>query len=278
MKVFISWSGNQSKTVAEHFRQWLPAVLQAVQPYFTPDDITKGTRWNTEITQELEESSIGLLFMTSENLESKWLMFEAGALSKNLDKSKVIPILLGIETTDIEGPLVQFQSARFDKLDIKRVLKSINSELGDQALTDEVLDSVFEMWWPKLEEKCKTVLTSSKPSRSEKIRSERDLLEEVLATTRSIAKSSTMSGRRIQPRAGKDLVNRFRELIQMCINDDASLNILTLISSMEPPTMHILRSINPESAETFGSVIQALDNHIETRIDDVEPLEDDLPF
>jgi hypothetical protein len=39
MKVFISWSGEQSKEIAEAFRNWLPGVLQAEKPYFSPDDI-----------------------------------------------------------------------------------------------------------------------------------------------------------------------------------------------------------------------------------------------
>ena len=41
-KVFISWSGDLSKKIAEELRFWLPAVLQFVKPYFTPNDIEKG--------------------------------------------------------------------------------------------------------------------------------------------------------------------------------------------------------------------------------------------
>jgi hypothetical protein len=110
MKVFISWSGNLSKSLAEILRQWLPAVIQAIKPYYTPDDITKGARWTTEISKELEESSIGILCLTRDNLEAPWIMFEAGALSKKMDKSKVCPILFGVESTDIQGPLIQFQN------------------------------------------------------------------------------------------------------------------------------------------------------------------------
>ena len=58
MKVFISWSGELSKTLAEILKRWLPAVIQAVKPYYTPDDITKGVRWNTDIAKELEESQV----------------------------------------------------------------------------------------------------------------------------------------------------------------------------------------------------------------------------
>ena len=95
-----------------------------------------------------------MLFITPENTEAPWLLFEAGALSKNLDRSKVCPLLFGdIEPTDIKGPLEQFQAAKFGKAEVKRVLKMVNTEMGgEMALGSDVLDSVFEMWWPKLDE------------------------------------------------------------------------------------------------------------------------------
>ena len=86
MKVFISWSGEMSNQIGEIIRSWLPSMLQSVKPYFTPSDIEKGARWNTEIAQELEDSKIGILCITRENLNSAWLLFEAGALSNKLNK------------------------------------------------------------------------------------------------------------------------------------------------------------------------------------------------
>ncbi|MDZ7826632.1 MAG: TIR domain-containing protein [Gammaproteobacteria bacterium] len=65
----------------------------AAVPYFTPDDIEKGSRWSNEIAKELEASDIGVLFITQDNLDSAWIMYEAGALSKKLEKSKVLPYL-----------------------------------------------------------------------------------------------------------------------------------------------------------------------------------------
>jgi len=134
MKVFISWSGERSRALAEVLSQWLPAVIQAVKPYYSPDDIAKGSRWSTEIAEELEKSRVGLICVTRENLDAPWIMFEAGALSK-LGKSRVCPILFGVDPTDIQGPLVQFQAAKFEKEDLQRVVRMINKELGDLALT-----------------------------------------------------------------------------------------------------------------------------------------------
>lgn len=186
MKVFISWSGELSKNIAEIFRQWIPGVIQAAKPYYSPDDITKGTRWSSEISKELDASRIGIICLTKDNLNSPWIMFEAGALSKNIDKSKMCPLLFGIEPSDIQGPLVQFQAAKFSRKEMKKVIKMINSELGDTALSSDVLDSVFDMWWAKLEEKIEAELKAPN-KKQEDIRTERDILEEVLKLTREIS-------------------------------------------------------------------------------------------
>ena len=82
MKVFISWSGNISLKVALIFRDWLPSVIQSIEPYVSSEDIDKGARWSTDIAKELENSTFGILCVTKENLEAPWLSFEAGALSK----------------------------------------------------------------------------------------------------------------------------------------------------------------------------------------------------
>jgi hypothetical protein len=180
MKVFISWSGDTSKAIAEILKGWLPSVIQAVKPYYTPDDITKGSRWNTEVCKELEESKVGLVCMTADNLEAPWIMFEAGALSKSLTSARVCPLLFGIEPSDIKGPLVQFQAAPFTQTEMKKTLSMINQELGPLALAPNVLESVFEMWWPKLDKQIKELMSSHKQPTKKSSRTDRDILEEIL--------------------------------------------------------------------------------------------------
>jgi hypothetical protein len=151
--------------------------------------VAKGARWTSEIAKELEASRIGILVLTAENQDAPWLLFEAGALAKNLDRSKVCPLLFGgLEPTDVKGPLVQFQAARFDAEDMKRLVKMMNTELGDTALAADVLDSVFEMWWPRLAEHVSQELEKHDTGKDGAARSERDILEELLGLTRSLTR------------------------------------------------------------------------------------------
>jgi TIR domain len=187
MKVFISWSGAQSKAIAAVFKDWIPAVIQAVKPYFSPSDIDKGARWSTEISKELELAKVGLICLTKDNLTAPWLMFEAGALSKSLEKSRVCPMLFGVEPSDMAGPLVQFQGTQFSKEEVHKFVKTVNGQLDPtSALESSVLDSVFEKWWPELEMKVAACLAAPAKLGKRDVRSDRDLLEEILQLSRSL--------------------------------------------------------------------------------------------
>jgi hypothetical protein len=187
MRVFISWSGAKGRKLADALHKWIPAVLQAAKPYFSPDDVSKGARWSTEIGKTLEESRVGLICVTRDSANAPWVVFEAGALSKSLESSMVIPILFDLETTDVTGPLVQFQSARFSRGEMKRVIETINKELTENRLDAAVLDEVFDMWWPKLEVSVQKILEQS--DETSVVRTDRDMLEEILTVSRSLAKA-----------------------------------------------------------------------------------------
>ncbi|WP_148255302.1 TIR domain-containing protein [Aidingimonas lacisalsi] len=189
MKVFISWSGEVSRKVAEAIREWLPTVLQTVKPYFTPSDIEKGTRWSSDIAKELDDSKAGIFCVTRENLFSQWLMFEAGAISKQVDQSLVCPILVGLDNSDIKGPLTQFQTTLFEKADFKKLVLDINKANAENQLESTVLDTVFEKFWPELEEKINGILDieGSIDSKGADLRPDRELIEEILDLSRALA-------------------------------------------------------------------------------------------
>jgi hypothetical protein len=183
-KVFISWSGDLSKKLAEEVRLWLPGVLQFVKPYFTPNDIEKGTRWSTDITSELESSNAGIICLTKDNINKPWILFEAGALSKNFGKANVCTILFNLDSADLTGPLTSFQATKFDKTDFKKLLNTINNTGSESKLESSVLNDVFDMWWPKLELKINAILKNHVVENEINLRSEREILEEVLDLTR----------------------------------------------------------------------------------------------
>jgi hypothetical protein len=64
VKVFISWSGTKSRDVALALREWLPLVMNSVEPFVSAKDIYAGTRWQLEISAQLEATNFGIVCVT----------------------------------------------------------------------------------------------------------------------------------------------------------------------------------------------------------------------
>jgi hypothetical protein len=189
MKVFLSWSGELSHKLACAFRDWLPQLLNAVTPYVSSEDIDKGERWSTDIAKELEASNFGIVLVTASNLKAPWLNFEAGALSKTVSRSNVVPFLFGIKRSEVHGPLLQFQSTLYEKSDVEKLVQSVNRQLPeDDRRTEALLHAAFEVWWPHLQTKLDALTTAPDPidvSEPAEARRPTALLEEVLDLVRS---------------------------------------------------------------------------------------------
>jgi len=112
--------------MAAALRDWLPNVIQSVEPWMSESDIDTGSRWGPDLDKELEKSHFGILCLTPESMLSTWIHYEAGALSKFVDKARVCPYLLGLQPTDIKGTLVNFQMARANKEDTLKLVQAIN--------------------------------------------------------------------------------------------------------------------------------------------------------
>ena len=248
-KVFISWSGELSRKLGEALRTWLPASLQYVKPYFSPDDIEKGAKWNSEIAKELETSNVGIICLTQDNTEKPWILFESGALSKSLEKARVCTLLFNLDAADVKGPLTSFQATRFVREDFKRLVSTINNTAGDAKLEPSVFESVFDMWWPRLETLVNEILKSHDKGTKRERRPERDILEEVLELTRINAERVHRPAR-INPRMVHELVESIHELIFLTTRERGDAGMF--IERIDRPIKHLcIEAGVPELYERF---------------------------
>ncbi len=151
MKVFVSWSGDASHDVAKALKDWLPNVIQAVDVFLSSEDIAKGSVWFHELGEVLDESAFGVLCLTRSNLGAPWILFEAGALGKRFEQTRIVPLLIDLKVPDLTGPLAQFNAALPEKDDMAKLAAAINAELGASKLSDKQLDKAFATWWPELD-------------------------------------------------------------------------------------------------------------------------------
>jgi TIR domain len=229
MKVFLSWSGERSKVAAHALRQWLPDVIQAIEPWMSSEDIDAGARWGSEVTNQLAETRCGIICLTKDNQIAPWVLFEAGALSKTIEKTYVIPYLIDLEPSDIlPGPLTQFQAKRANKPETLDLVRTLNGALikeeFDKPLPDEQVNRMFERCWNELETQLKDLPA---PASRPEARSEGDKLTEVLEVVRKMARTITDD---INPQLSTQA--RRLELIQRSINPAVEISMPSTIVSV----------------------------------------------
>lgn len=181
MKIFISWSGDQSKAIASALNDWLPLIIQAVEPFYSPE-IEKGARWSDELDRVLEGTRFGIICLTPDNLKSHWIHYEAGALSKTKD-AMIWTFLYNLNPSDIIPPLSKFQHTTPEKDDFFNLVKTINNRLKDvdgKPLQENHLRSIFDAFWGKLMGKLDEVKEIGSGNSGRKIRTDRELLDEIL--------------------------------------------------------------------------------------------------
>lgn len=202
MRVFISWSGEPSCSIARSLYEWLPLVVQHVKPWMSDEAIESGTRWNDHVAAALNETDFGIVCVTGENQHKPWLMFEAGALAKRLNSAHVVPLCFGISPAEITGPLEAFQGRSFDEDGVKRLVREISAARNEPLGVDQV-DTLFGALWPKLKSTIDDVESRPQPGHAVR-RSTQDMLEELVERTRRIERTqsqrpSTIAGPDITP-------------------------------------------------------------------------------
>jgi hypothetical protein len=164
MKVFISWSGTSSRLIAEAFSDWLPKVIQGIDPFVSAKDIDKGANWTVELSRELETAEFGIICLAPDNLLSPWLNYEAGAITRSVD-SRVCPVLFGVKKTDVKPPMSQLQLTLLEKEEVHALMASVNKAAGS-SLRPEAVREAVEVWWPRLEAAISKVNVPASPDRS----------------------------------------------------------------------------------------------------------------
>jgi hypothetical protein len=119
-------------------------------------------------------------------LPAPWILFEAGALSK-LTSAYVCTLLFELEPSDVAPPLGQFQHSRLNKEEMRALLNTINAELPTERGLDVTrLDDAFETWWPKLEDKLKSIPEKPEAEHAPEKRGDDSKLDEILELVRTV--------------------------------------------------------------------------------------------
>lgn len=282
MKLFLSWSGQTSRSIAKQFRKWLPMLLQHVQPYLSSADIDKGSRWSTDIANELQASNFGLIFITPDNTQAPWIMFEAGALAKAVDTSVVAPILFNVPQAQLrDSPLVQFQLTPFEREEVKSLVHLINRTATENQVPVQTLDALFDKLWPDLEAEIVAILKGHvdvAPEPKKPRDQQASAIEELVVNTRNILKRlSIQEALLAESKGGEHAIHRLernaldRSLKQAEMLRDAIARFKgELETELDPDAIpvHPLDSLRPlvEELERDSSALAGLIARMRRRI------------
>ena len=121
-----------------------------IEPWMSSADIRAGSRWAAEVGTVLEQSHFGVLSLSRQNLDSSWLHFKAGALSKSLSAGRLVPYLIDLDVRDIQPPLSLFQAVRADQEGTMALVSSIGSLAETGQRTPDQLGRSFQLLWPEM--------------------------------------------------------------------------------------------------------------------------------
>ena len=192
MKLFISWSGDKSRKIAELLKILFHKVVQSLEPWVSSEDIETGSVWFSQICNEIREVCNSVIVVTKENKENPWIMFEAGALCRGDDTNRVNIVLVDLEPSEIRAPLSAFNLVRADEDGLRRLMHNLNKRLLKEEpdfpgkITEQELDEGFNHYYSDFKKKFDEVMIAY-PKTEHKVKTESEIMqEETLLAVRGI--------------------------------------------------------------------------------------------
>lgn len=172
-------------------KQWVGQVFQSAVVFVSEEDISAGTNWSERIKMELANTNIGIICVTPENQDAKWINFEMGALSKAVDgdNTRVIPTLIGFDNLGQLGqPASSFNMTMLDHQGLRSIAKSLNEVIDPEMKREETkLASVVDVWWGQFEDDFAAAIAID-PKTTTNVQDESQMIREILGTVRELQK------------------------------------------------------------------------------------------
>jgi hypothetical protein len=248
MKIFISQSQERGRALADALAKFVRIVVPTAEPWVSTADLEKGSKWRAQLEQNLEQAGAGIVCLTPENLNDRWVLFEAGALSLK-PLGRLWTFVLDVPYSQIEPPLSEFQHTIPQRDDVLKMIQSISAIAGPPRKPED-LKMVFDLLWPTFEQEIDKVRQMRAPSSPSKLDHDKALAE-LLAHVRTISQQAW-----VQEKTLKMMHLFYRALFGEKTPDLKDLR--ELVSSGTPPSISprvIAGAYIPSSAGLFpGSV------------------------
>jgi DNA-binding CsgD family transcriptional regulator len=199
--------------------------------------------------------------VTAENQASTWLNFEAGALAKSVEASRVVPLAIDLTPADIAIPLGQFQAQPATQEGFAALLVSINQHC-DPPLSDTLLARSVSKWWPELDRALAEINAIATVVEQPHGRTDRELLEELLDTVRSIARTSEAAASATPTSTHDVLVNGRERLVLTQLargqsTEEIAAELMLSRATVRTHINNLLRKFDVQSRRELLAVAEA---------------------
>ena len=164
-----------------------------------------------------------------------------------------------MKASEVQGPLAQFNTANFERDDIKRLLKSISNAAGDEGLDERRLETTFSAFWSQLDNNIKaipeTVQDYEPRSDPHSSRGAESILEEILVLVRQQSIASSDITALLQANSGQPI--------------DApspSISNIKLVEYGDPSSPPLGDSVPPGPIPKFCRVLPYVENFGRTSV------------
>ena len=153
--VFISWSGERSRTIATALQGFLTGLVPGVGVWSSLL-LEPGEKWDHEIEKKLQESRFFILCLTSENLAAPWIHFEARG-------QRICPFLIdGAIMKNLQPPLSTYQPVVANKKGSWTLVQSI-SRFFLRVSPSKADEAAFSERWPRFNSALRSVRVPPPP-------------------------------------------------------------------------------------------------------------------
>jgi hypothetical protein len=134
-------------------------------PWTSAQNVAGGSFWHEELWNALKTARLGVLCLTPDNVESKWIHFEGGAIARSFGRTFACPYLLNVDPSQVSVPLGHLQCLKANEQDTLHLVKAINATLRVGKLNHEMLLASFMAHWPALRSTLEKVAMEEKAAR-----------------------------------------------------------------------------------------------------------------
>jgi hypothetical protein len=203
-------------------------------------DIRGGERSIRILSGILESCNYGICFIDDENVRSPWISFEAGAISKNVNASRLVVLLQNDKCINLlsDTPLHDFEYKFVTKDEIKNLIDEIADRYGMEKSKKNILKRLDD-GWNNFEKEYSIAYSSETSDKSDESSNESDDIETIK----------------------KMLIN-----IQNLLNTDYAQSIKDGLS-MTNELRGLVSSLKPENLDAFKQQIKV--HKYETAIMDI---------